>query len=61
MRKIIFICALLVSFNAYAAMWQLISQQYSPGTGWVCTYQLQGTSYTRTVIQQVSCSPYIYN
>ena len=61
MRTLLIALLLTISFNANAAMWNLINQEYSPGNGFICTYQLQGTNYTWTILQRSSCNSYIFN
>jgi hypothetical protein len=51
--------AILVN-SAYAGMWELVHSEFHPGTGWLCTYQLQGSSYTATIISQGFCQTFIY-
>lgn len=59
--KAIAIIATTISFNAQAATWELVNSEYSPGNGWLCTYQLQGTNYVRTILQQSICRLFVYN
>jgi hypothetical protein len=61
MKKIIFAALMLIPMFAYAGTWFLISSDYQNGTGFICTYQLQGTSYTMTIISPVyACQSAIY-
>lgn len=60
MKKLLFIALALMTFNAYAGMWSLINQEFIAGTGWICTYQLQGTSYQSAIISKSYCQSFIY-
>lgn len=44
-----------MSFNAHAEMWQLIHPEYVTGSGWYCTYRLQGSSYETTIKNLMHC------
>lgn len=59
MSKLWVAVLLLVSASAYAGMWSLVHSEFVAGTGWVCTYQLQGTGYTSTIISRSYCQMFI--
>lgn len=61
MQKLLIGVLMLVSFSAQAATWELINSEYSLGNGWICTYQLQGSNYTRTILQESMCQMFIWN
>lgn len=59
MKKLIFAVLLSVSASAYAGMWSLVHSEFVAGTGWICTYQLQGTNYTATIISRSYCQMFV--
>ena len=58
--KYLLIALLLISTQAQAATWILITQDYQAGGTWICTYQLQGTEYITRMVQQNPCEQYIF-
>ena len=61
MRKMLIALLFLSSANAFAATWELINTEYSPGNGYICTYQLQGTSYMQTILMKTVCPMFVHN
>lgn len=59
MKKLIFAVLLSVSASAYAGTWNLVNSEFV-NNGWMCTYQLQGTSYTATMFAKGYCPMSIY-
>lgn len=54
--SVILIAMLALSFNAQAAMWRLVGQQYM-NSYYLCTYQ--NGQYQRTIQSQFYCQSYI--
>lgn len=59
MRKLIFALLFVISASAYAGTWSFVHSEFVAGTGWVCTYQLQGTGYTSTIISRSYCQMFV--
>lgn len=60
MRRLLMAVLLSVSASAYAGTWMLVHSEVVFGTGWLCTYQLQGTGYTSTIISRSYCQMFVY-
>lgn len=60
MKKLLLVVLLLVSASAYAGTWMLVHSEVVFGTGWLCTYQLQGSSYQATIIEKNFCQMVIW-